>query len=187
MWAALTHGEHVVVRRDPGAYATYALALARYGGVPLDPGLDVFGLSASDPWVRVSAAANYAVAGPAGPDGAATLAVSPQFLVGRARPAQRRPGGSAAGTACSCCPPWPPRLALAAFAGLAARLLGAGWAVVAVLLLGLAQPVLLVARQTFSEPFSLLYVLTAATLVVVAVAAGQERRRRGTRRRAGRA
>jgi hypothetical protein len=35
-----------------------------------------------------------------------------------------------------------------------------------------AQPVVLVARQTFSEPFSLLYLLTGAALLVVAVEAG---------------
>ncbi len=166
LWAALTHGEHVIVRRDPGAYATYALALARFGGVPLDPGLDVFGLAADDPWVRVSAAAQYAVPG-TGPDGAATLSVVPQFLVGV--PALLSTAWWMAGWGgLMVLPAVVAGLALLAFAGLAAHLLGRGPAVLAVLVLGLSQPVLLVARQTFSEPFSLLYVLTGTTLLVVA-------------------
>ena len=176
VWAALTHGEHVVVRRDPGAYATYALALARYGGVPLDPGLDAFGLSANDPWVRLGAAANYAVAGPVGEDGAASVRVSPQFLVGV--PALLSGAWWVGGwSGLLLAPAAVCALALAAFAGLAARLLGPRWALLALLLLGFAQPVLLVARQTFSEPFSLLYVLTGMTLLVVAVAADDHRAR----------
>lgn len=167
LWAVLTHGEHVVVRRDPGAYATYALALARYGGVPLDPGLDVFALSASDPWVRVSSAANYTVAGPPGSDGAATLRVSPQFLVGV--PALLSMAWWVAGWAgLALLPALVCALALAAFAALAAQLLGGRAALLAVVLLALSQPVLLVARQTFSEPFSLLYLLSGAALLVLA-------------------
>jgi hypothetical protein len=168
LWAALTHGEHVVVRRDPGAYATYALALARFGGVPLDPGLEAFSLSATDAWVRVSAAANYAVPGPTGADGAATLRVSPQFLVGV--PALLGLGWWVAGwTGLMILPAVVAALALMAFSGLAAHLLGRWAALLAVAVLALSQPVLLVARQTFSEPFSLLYVLSGAVLLVVAV------------------
>ncbi|MGJ7441523.1 hypothetical protein [Aquipuribacter sp. MA13-6] len=168
LWAALTHGEHVVVRRDPGAYATYALALARFGGVPLDPGLDVFGLAADDPWVRVSAAAQYAVPGTGtGADGAATLSVVPQFLVGV--PALLSTAWWVGGWGgLMVLPAVVAALALLAFSGLAAHLLGHVPALLAVLVLGLSQPVLLVARQTFSEPFSLLYVLTGTTLLVVA-------------------
>lgn len=169
LWAALTHGEHVVVRRDPGAYATYALALARFGGVPLDPGLEVFSLAADDPWVRVSAAANYTVSGPTGPDGAASLRVFPQFLVGV--PAVLSAAWWAAGwDGLQLLPAVVGALALVAFGGLVVHLLGRWAALFAVALLGLAQPVLLVARQTFSEPFSLLYVLTGAALVVLATA-----------------
>lgn len=167
LWAALTHGEHVVVRRDPGAYATYALALARFGGVPLDPGLEAFGLSASDPWVRVSAAANYATTTPLGPDAGYGLRVVPQFLVGV--PALLSGGWWLAGwTGVFALPALVGTLALAAFGALAAHLLGRAPAVLAVVLLGLAQPVLLVLRQTFSEPFSLLYLLSGAALLVLA-------------------
>lgn len=176
LWAALTHGEHLTVRRDPGAYATYALALARYGGVPLDPGLDVFGLSAADPWVRVSAAAQYAVPGTAA-DGSATLEVVPQFLVGV--PALLTLGWWAGGwSGLLVLPAVAGGLALLAFGGLAAHLLPRAPAVLAVLVLGLSQPVLLVARQTFSEPFSLLYVLTGTALLVVATTT--DRRPRST-------
>ncbi|WP_380168716.1 hypothetical protein [Jannaschia sp. R86511] len=166
VWAALTHGEHVVVRRDPGAYATYALALARYGGVPLDPGLEVFGLAASDPWVRVSAAAQYAVPS-TGAGGETTLTVVPQFLVGV--PALLGLGWWVGGwSGLMVLPAVVAALALAAFAGLAAHLLGRAAAVLALVVLAVSQPVLLVARQTFSEPFSLLYVGTGAALLVLA-------------------
>lgn len=185
VWAALTHGEHVVVRRDPGAYATYALALARFGGVPLDPGLEAFSLSAADPWVRVGAAANYAVIGPPGADGQATLQVVPQFLVGV--PSVLTLGWWGGGwSGLMLLPAVAAALALAAFAGLAAHLLGRWAALLALLVLALSQPVLLVARQTFSEPFSLLYVCTGALLLVLAVDLGRpttvgRRPARGTR------
>ncbi|MFC5380444.1 hypothetical protein [Aquipuribacter nitratireducens] len=173
VWGVAASGEHVVVRRDPGAYATYALALARVGGVPLDPGLEVFGLQATDPWVRVSAAANYSVAGPV-VDGQPTLRVEPQFLVGV--PALLSLGWWVAGwPAMAFLPALATGLALCAVGALGHRLLGGWGAALAVALLALAQPVALVARQTFSEPFSLLYLMTGAALLVAAVDATRAR------------
>ncbi len=167
VWASLTHGEHVVVRRDAGAYATYALSLDSFGGVPLDPQLEVFGLAATDPQVRVSAAANYQVP-EVGPDGEVSLRVVPQFLVGT--PALLSLGWWLGG--------WPglflvPAVlaagAVAAFGALASLLVGPRAAIGATAALALAQPLLLVARQTYSEPVSLLLLLTAALLTVQAL------------------
>ena len=173
VWVALTHGEHVVVRRDPGAYATYALSLVRFGGVPIDPQLDVFGLAQSEPWVRTSSAANYSTVQDTaeGP----VRVVSPQFLVGM--PAVLSIGWWLAGwTGLFLVPAVVAAVALVAFGALAATVVGPRWAVLAVGLLALAQPFVLVSRQTFSEPLSMLYLLTAATVVVLAVRARADAR-----------
>ena len=166
VWAGLTHGEHVVVRRDAGAYATYALSLDAYGGVPLDPGLAVFGLSATDPQARVSAAANYQVP-EVDADGQPQLRVVPQFLVGT--PALLSIGWWLGGwTGLFLVPAVLAAAAVAAFGALASRLVGPRAAIGATLALVASQPLLLVARQTYSEPVSLLLLLSAALLTVLA-------------------
>lgn len=167
LWAALTHGEHVAVRRDPGAYATYALSLARFAGVPIDAGLDAFGLDPGEPFARVSAGANYQV--PQVQSGRVTgLQIVPQFLIGT--PALLTLGWWTAG--------WvglftvPAVLAaggLCAFGALALHVLRPGAAVLATLTLAVSQPVLMTARQTFSEPPSLLYLMSGALVLVIAV------------------
>jgi hypothetical protein len=43
LWTALTHGEHVVLRRDAGSYALFAQWLAGRHGLPVDPSLAAFG------------------------------------------------------------------------------------------------------------------------------------------------
>ena len=173
VWVALTHGEHVVVRRDPGAYATYALSLVRFGGVPLDPQLDVFGLAQGEPWVRTSSAANYTTVQDTA-DGPVRV-VSPQFLVGM--PAVLSIGWWLAGwTGLFLVPAVVSAVVLVAFGALAAAVVGPRWAVLAVGVLALAQPFVLVSRQTFSEPLSMLYLLTSATVVVLAVRARADAR-----------
>lgn len=173
-WVSLTHGEHVVVRRDPGAYATYALSLATFGGVPLDPRLDAFGLAQADPWVRVSSAANYGLLVD-GPGGVRQL-VSPQFLVGM--PSVLSLGWWAAGwTGLFAVPAVVASAALAAFAALATLVVGPRWAVLAAALLAVSQPFVLVSRQTFSEPLSMLYLFTAATVALLAVRSCEDARR----------
>ncbi|MGF1663616.1 MAG: hypothetical protein ACFCVG_14340 [Kineosporiaceae bacterium] len=169
VWAAVTHGEHVAVRRDAGAYATYALSLARFGGVPIDPGLDVLGVAATDPFVRVSGAANYQVPVVEGGQ-VVDLEVVPQFLVGT--PAVLTLGWWAAGwQGLFAVPAVVGAVALAGFGALAAVAAGPRTAVGATAALALAQPVLLANRQTYSEPLSLLFLVTAGTVLVLAVSA----------------
>ena len=43
VWTALTHGEHVVLRRDGGSYALFAQWLATRHGLPVEPFLSAFG------------------------------------------------------------------------------------------------------------------------------------------------
>ncbi len=171
LWAGLTHGEHVAVRRDAGAYATYALSLAHFGGVPIDPQLSIFGLSATDSVVRVSAGANYQV--PVVVDGSVVdLSVVPQFLIGN--PAVLTLGWWAAGWAgLFAMPAIIGALALCAFGALGCLVAGPRVAVVATLALAVSQPILLVLRQTYSEPLSLLMLLAAAVAAVLAVQAGR--------------
>jgi hypothetical protein len=167
VWAALTHGEHVAVRRDAGAYATYALSLARFGGVPIDPGLDVLGVAATDPFVRVSGAANYQVPVVEGGQ-VVDLEIVPQFLVGA--PATLTLGWWAGGwTGLFAVPAVVGAAALAGFGALAAAAAGPRTAVGATAALALTQPVLLANRQTYSEPLSLLFLVTAGTVLVLAV------------------
>ncbi|MGF1645835.1 MAG: hypothetical protein ACFCVF_02775 [Kineosporiaceae bacterium] len=170
-WAALTHGEHVAVRRDAGAYATYALSLARFGGVPIDPGIDVLGVAATDPFVRVGGAANYQVPVVEGGQ-VVDLEIVPQFLVGT--PAVLTLGWWVAGwQGLFVVPAVVGAAALAGFGALAAVTAGPRTAVGATAALALAQPVLLANRQTYSEPLSLLFLVTAGTVLTLAVAAGR--------------
>ncbi len=166
IWAALTHGEHLSVRRDSGAYATYALSLAQFGGVPIDPQLDVFGVGATDPFVRVSSGANYQV--PIRVDGSTVdLSVVPQFLIGT--PATLTLGWWAAGwTGLFVTPAVTGALALCAFAALASLVTGPRTTVLATLVLAITQPVLLVLRQTYSEPLSMLMLVAVAIAAVLA-------------------
>jgi hypothetical protein len=176
-WAAATHGEHVTVRRDAGAYATYALTLANTGGVPIDPGLGVFGLQPGDPFVRVSAAANYQV--PVVSAGRVVdLTVVPQFLIGT--PSVLTLGWWAAGwTGLFLVPAILGGLALVAFGGLAAQVAGPRVAVLATAALALTQPVLLANRQTYSEPPTLLLLATAGLVSVLALRAERPTAARG--------
>jgi hypothetical protein len=169
VWAAVTHGEHVAVRRDAGAYATYALSLARFGGVPIDPGLDVLGVAATDPFVRVSGAANYQVPVVEGGQ-VVDLEIVPQFLVGT--PAVLTLGWWTAGWAgLFAVPAAVGAAALTGFGALAAVAAGPRTAVGAAAALALTQPVLLANRQTYSEPLSLLFLVTAGTVLMLAIVA----------------
>ena len=175
VWSGLTHGEHVAVRRDPGAYATYALGLARFGGVPIDPRLEAFGLNPADPLVRVSSGANYQV--PVVTNGQVTaLEVSPQFFVGA--PSVLSLGWWSGGwDGLFLVMPIAGGLALVAFGVLAAALSGPRVAVLATLALALTQPILMTNRQTFSEPLALLYLCSGALVLVAALKAADDRAR----------
>jgi hypothetical protein len=169
VWAALTRAEHVVLRRDAGSYAQYTHWITDRHALPVDASLDAFGGAAAlaDPAFRLSSPAFYQIVHGTSAD------VLPQFLIGA--PAWFSLGAWTGGwTGLLVAPAVASALALLAFGGLAARLVGPRWAVLATAVLALAQPVLHASRSTYSEPLALLLVCAAAALLVDAVRAGDD-------------
>jgi hypothetical protein len=150
---AFRHAEPVVLRRDPGVYLITAHWLASHGGLAVSGGL----LDSGHPTDLLTAASPgfYLQGG----------TVVPQFMSGTAT--ALLPGGWLAGWA-----GLGTLLALyaaagvLAVAGLVARLVGARWAPVAALALGLCLPELLTARTTLSEPLSQLLLFGALCLLL---------------------
>ncbi|GAB3246156.1 hypothetical protein [Kineosporia babensis] len=169
LWAALTHAEHVVLRRDAGSYALYTQWISTRHGLPIPSWLEAFGGSEAlaDPAFRLASPAYYQVANGSGVD------IVPQFLLGA--PAVYSLGWWVNGWGgVLVMPAIFSALAMLGFAGLATRLIGARWAVLATASLVLAQPMLQAARSTYSEPIALLLVTVAAALLVDAVKSGNE-------------
>lgn len=168
-WAAATHAEHVVLRRDAGSYALFAQWIATRHGLPIDPQAGLFGGRAAidDPAFTVGSPAYYEVP----TDGGAQ--VVPQFLLGA--PALYSIGYWLHGwTGLFVAPAVVSGAALLAVAGLAARLSGPRSAPLAAAGLALTQPVLHAARSTYSEPAALLLVAAAAALLVDACRSAAE-------------
>ena len=165
LWAAWTHGEQVVLRRDAGSYALFAQWLATRHGLPVDAHLGAFGGAAAlgVPGFSLGSPGFFQVPGAGG------ATVLPQFLLGA--PAVYSLGWWATGgwTGVFVAPAVLGGLALVGAGGLTARLVGPRWAPLAVAALGLTQPVLVAARTTFSEPAALVLVLAAAAIAVDAV------------------
>jgi len=157
--AASRHGEHVVLRRDPGVYALAAHWLASHGGLTIPTDLAVAG--GPSPALTVESPGFY----PVGPVGDAVV---PQFMSGAA--IALLPGGWLGGwTGILTAPAVYAALALLAAAGLVGRLVGPRWAPVGALVLGLSQPVMLTARSTLSEGTAQLLLLGGLCLLVDAV------------------
>jgi hypothetical protein len=175
-WAALTHADHIVLRRDAGSYALYTQWIATHHGLPVTSYLKAFGGSAAltDPAFRLASPAFFQVVH--GTPGAAgtTVDIVPQFLLGA--PAVFSLGWWTDGwTGLLVIPAIVSAIALLAVAGLASRLCGPRWAPVVIASLALSQPVLHAARSTYSEPLALLFVAAAAALLVDAVKHGNVR------------
>jgi hypothetical protein len=170
VWAALTHAEHVVLRRDAGSYALYTQWIASRHGLPIDAHLDAFGGTAAlaDPAFRLNSPAFYQIVHGAPGAAGTTADLLPQFLIGA--PAFFSLGWWTGGwSGLFVAPAVASALALLAVAGLAARLIGPWWAALATGTLAIAQPVLHAARSTYSEPLAMLLVSAAAALLVDAV------------------
>jgi len=170
VWAAATHAEHVVLRRDPGSYALFAQWIATRHRLPVDAHAASFGGAAAliDPAFTVGSPAYYEVLH--GGPGHLTATVVPQFLLGA--PALYSLGFWIAGwTGLFVAPAIAGAAAVLAAGGLAARLIGPRSAPLAAAALALTQPVLHAARSTYSEPPALLMVLAAAALLADAVVA----------------
>jgi hypothetical protein len=173
LWNAVLHSEHVVLRRDGGAYGLYTQWIANHHGLPIPVDLAAFGGSAvfDIPRFTVGAPAYYQVLHGTGAHLQAEIA--PQFLIGA--PAVYSFGwwaGAAAGrpwTGMQVVPALLTGLALIAFGALASRLVGPAWAPVAVAVLGLCYPVVWVSRTTFSEPAALVALLAGLVLALEAV------------------
>lgn len=171
LWAALTHAEHVVVRRDGGSYALYTQWVATHHGLPIDAHVEALGgaEALADPAFRLASPAFYQMLFGSGAD--LTGIVVPQFLPGS--PAVWSLGYWAGGwQGMLITPAIVSGLAIFAFGGLAARLIGPAAAPLAALVLAVTQPVLHAARSTYSEPVALLLLCAAMGLLVAAVRTG---------------
>jgi hypothetical protein len=148
---------HVILRRDSAVYALLGRWLSDTGGLYIPARLEFIG--APDAVVTARAPGLY----PAGAD------LTAQFMSGTALTLAPAGWGGAGWGAILLVPALLGALALLAFAGLAARLVGARWAPAAAAGLGLLQPVLLTARSTYSEPLAQLLLLGALCLLLDAL------------------
>jgi hypothetical protein len=151
--------EDVLVRRDPGSYAMSATWLSHHGTIRMPTNAQVFG--APNPHLVLASQGFYL-------DGSHII---PQFMTGV--PVLMSVGGWVAGlSGVLHANAIIGALALLAFGGLAARLVGARWAPLAVLALAFVQPELDVMRATYSEPAGQLILIGGLVIVVDAFVAG---------------
>ncbi len=160
LFAALSHSEHVIPRRDAGSYAQIGYWIAHHGGPFYAAPLSAFGPFPGD----------LGFASPAFYQHGATIV--PQFMTGWP---ELLAGADWAGG-------WTGLLLLSAIVGgcgvlavggLAARLMGARWAPLAALLTAGAWPVLRAAQETLSEPLALLMLAAGTCLLVDLVMAAR--------------
>ncbi len=153
-----TSADGVVVRRDPQTYSVIATWLSGHGQLPIDVHASAFG--GTDPGLRFATQGFYTGDG----------AVVPQFMSGF--PATLAIGGWLAGIAGVLhMGAVLGGLAVLAFAGLVARLVGPRWAPLGALGLALTGPQLHAARAAFSEPAAQLVLIGGLVLLVDALAA----------------
>lgn len=158
VYTAAHAGGHVVLRRDSGVYALFARWIADTGGFRIPAQLQYIGGS-SDRVVSATAQGLY----PSGEN------LTTQFMSGTALTLAPFGWGTGWGLILVV-PALIGGCAVLAFAGLAARLLGARWAPPAALVLALTLPMLQTFRQTYSEPLAQLLLLAALCLLLDAVA-----------------
>ncbi|WP_165865716.1 hypothetical protein [Vallicoccus soli] len=154
--AALLSSENVLVRRDPAVYAQTAHWLSEHGRLAVQGALAPFGGPSAD--VTAQSPGFYA----------AGDAVVPQFLHGTTSVLAAL-GWVAGWRGVLVGPALATGLGLLALAGLAARLLGRGWAPVVAAVAAVSLPVAHVARSTYSEPFAMLLLLGGLCLLVDAL------------------
>ena len=165
VFAAATHDENIVLRRDPGAYAQVGHWLAEHGGVNYHLPVAAFGPSPSE--LSFASPAFYEVGNH----------LVPQFMTGwpTLLAAASWVGGW---TASSCSPRSSAAPRILAVAGLAARLIGARWAPLVALMMALTWPVLRVSQAAYSEPLALL-LLAGGMCLLADLLIGTTRRRGG--------
>ena len=170
LWSGLTHAENVVLRRDPGSYALYAQWIATRHRLPISGDLGSFGGSA------VLNIAGFTIGSPAYYQESVFghTFIIPQFLPGA--PAWYSLGYWAAGwTGLFLVPAVLGAIGVLAVGGLASKLVGPRWALLAAAAFGAAFPVMHVNRTTFSEPVSVLVIATVAVALIQATARSDPR------------
>ncbi|TMR92730.1 hypothetical protein [Nonomuraea basaltis] len=153
MFNGILHTEQLIVRRDPATYAQYAVWLAEHGSLPIPFDLAAFG--GPDPALRFDSMGFYQYDG----------AVVPQFMPGM--PLIGAFGhwlGGLAGVLLM--PPVLGGLAVLAFAGVVARLVGARWAVLAALVFAVSMPLIYTSRSLFSEPSAVILLFGGVSLLL---------------------
>jgi hypothetical protein len=161
VFAALTHSQHVIPRRDAGSYAQIGYWLAHHHGLVYRVPLAAFG----------SSPGQLGFASPAFYQHGAT--VVPQFMTGW--PTMLAGAYWVGGwTGLLLLPTVVGGCAVLAVGGLAARLVGPRWAPLAALLTAGAWPVLRASQETLSEPLALLTLTAGACLLVDLVLANRK-------------
>lgn len=149
----LTHSEQILVERDPASYIQFGWWLGEHGSLPVDESRWAFG--GGVPGLSWNSPAFYQV-GPV---------IWPQFMVGLPMllaVAKWAAGLSGMLVLNAVLGP----LALLAFGGLTARLVGPRIAPFATLLLAFCYPQMYVARSAYSEPLAELLVLAGLCLLL---------------------
>jgi hypothetical protein len=146
------HSQFVIVMLDPASYMQFANWISGHGSLPIPQDAAAFGnLPNTD--ITFASAAFYQVG----------HAIVPQFMAGL--PMLLSLGFWAGGARLAVF--WGPvlgALAVFAFGGLVARLVGPRWAPLGALALGITIPQMYVSRSTFSEPLAQILLLSALSL-----------------------
>jgi hypothetical protein len=148
------HSQFVMVLRDPGSYYQFATWIAGHGSLPIPQDAAAFGGTHGGA-VTFGSYAYYQVGS----------TVQPQFMAGlpMVLAGAMWLGGANAALLIS---PVLGALALLTLAGLAARLVGARWAVLAVLAAAVTLPQAFTSRSTYSEPLAEILFLGGLCLVL---------------------
>ncbi|MEU8248215.1 hypothetical protein [Nonomuraea sp. NPDC048916] len=157
------HAEQLIVRRDPGTYAQYAIWLAGHGSLPIPAQAEAFG--GRDPWLIFESVGFYGVDG----------SVVPQFMPGP--PLLFAAGAWLGGLLLT--PPVLGGFAVLTVAGVTARLAGGRWAAPAALAFAVSLPILYTSRTTFSEIPSLILLFGGIALLHDALSGPVPRRAAG--------
>ena len=145
------HAEALVIRRDPASYAMYTVWIAENGYLPIPQQREL--IAGDDPALSYQSLAHYERGD----------VIWPQFMAGA--PLVTSIGYWSGGLdGMLIVTPILGALGVLAFAGLAARLIGARWAPLAALLLALCLPQQWVSRFTYSEPVTQILLLGGLVL-----------------------
>jgi hypothetical protein len=153
--------EQIIVRRDAASYVQFAIWLTDYGYLPIPESLWAFG--GADPALSFNSPAFYQRG----------EVIIPQFMAGLPM-ILALPGWIGGTGAMLVAAPVLGALAVLAFGGLVARLVGPRWAPVGALVLALALPMHFVSRSSFSEAPALVLLLGGLAMAVDAFDLGRE-------------